>query len=101
MGAPAGRSDTAYRLINFAQFFDARLRDSAIFGYRRNSRIASLGGARGFGYRRVLRSGRAGPTSRGRAKLRFAVAASTPVLRSARLGKSCQNTQASFDDFPL
>ena len=36
--------------------------------------------------RRVLRSGRTGPTSRGRAKLHFAAAASTPTL-SARLAR--------------
>ncbi|WP_300601345.1 hypothetical protein, partial [uncultured Rikenella sp.] len=30
MGAPAGRSDTAYRLICSAQFSDARLRDLVI-----------------------------------------------------------------------
>ncbi len=58
-----GGRATVFRIV----LYSARLRDSSIFGYRRNSRIASLGGAR-FSLR-VLRSGRAGPTSRGREML--------------------------------
>ena len=85
MGAPAGRSDTAYRLISSAQFFirAPRLKERAS----------------------VLREGTAlGPRGphvpwTGNAYA-FPLAASTPILCPRALGKSCQNVPAHFDDFP-
>ena len=50
---------------------------------------------RGFGYGRRLPSGRAGP-----ACPRWATGSLYPTLFTRR-GKSCQNVQAHFDDFPI
>ncbi len=52
-------------------------------------------------YRRRLRSGRASPTFHGQEMLRISTGSLYPRSFFARLGKSCQNAQVHFDDFPL
>ena len=65
MGAPEGRSDTAYRLICLAQFFDARLaRFIYIWLTAEIAESLLQAAARGFGDGRVLPLRRAGGASR-------------------------------------
>ncbi len=83
VGAPAGRSDTMYRLlVCFAPFFvRAPYAIPSILTHRQNREsLLEAAACDRAPCRTELRSGRAGPTSRGRTKLRFAAAGSAQLF---------------------